>query len=532
MIIIGPQNITRVKLEKKISTIVQGVSDTTFATIIEALRSGPRTVHPDHFIYLDQLRNGNKRSSTNKKFSQDYQCRIHNNRYKLYHYVCRALVQIDGAETPGRLLRHPLEIAQCLLFRGHPDLALEWIDEAKKRAAVASDHLLLIECLDLERIVLKDIRGTDPQREANRSAIRAALQTLQTVADLRLLADEMLDIARRASNNPNSPLRKRADEIMAHPLVVQSESANSFKAKSNRFSILSVYNRWVNKLPEALEAANAHLALWDLHPEMVKHMPQAYISAVSNAFSFSLLLDKNTSWAEYQNRLNNPALRSKALKAELYRATELNYLLHRLKNGMYHEVTADRDRLINTMDELGRHLQPSFVITMNWNLAFHALLTNELRIAQRHFNRIVEGRHDPAKPEILALACAFETLVKAERQTLTPDDLVRLGKIHNASGGQNEVSLAVFAQLKALAENNSPKNLRSAQSNLWSLLVNFEPKKRPSGHDDLALWMYTRLSGQTMAKVLEENLHLKALANKADNPFAKDGPGHETPNEV
>lgn len=507
-------------LEKNLSEIVQGIGDKGYKTLVVAMKAGKHAPHPEHFVLLDHIRKGGKCTDEHLPhgLSEEYKKKIRVNRHRLYNYVCKALAQFEGPETQGRLVRQTLEVAHALLFRGHINQALEWINEAKKDATEACDHVLLVECLDLERVVLKDVRGSEVQREANRSAIRAALQTLHTVADLRLMADELLDIIRNGSNDQNSPMRKRADEIMAHPLVAQSDLAVSFKARSHRLSMLSVYNRWLNNLPEALKFANEHLALWELHSEMVQHMPQAYIGAVSNVLSFSLLLDKNASWLELKHLLDKPALKSKALRAQLYRATEMNYLLHRLKNGFYKEVARDRDRIKNTMDQLGNHLQPSFVVSINWNLAFHALITNELRVVQTYFNRIVEGRRDPAKPQLLALACAFEAWVMAERDVLTPDDLVRLLKVHDASNGANDISLAIFNLLPTLTEGRSEKQWKNSLLSLWGLLVQFDNEKTPIGTDDLALWLYARLTDRPMPEVIANNLHLQALHNRIDDP--------------
>ncbi len=493
--------------------LVSGLNSDTYAKMVKALRTKRPVPSPDHFRLLSHLyRCGPDQIDQCDGLSLAYRARLPQNRHQLFKMVCDALIEAEDPSTIGRGLRRELEIALLLRHCGHLHQSLDWFHKAQRRATDACDHTLVLECLDMERIVLKDIAGTQKEQEDNRSAIRAALGTLSAVAELRMLADEMLSISRGGQPIEGTPAMVRAKEMSEHRLLNDERTDMSFKARSYRLTFLSMYHRWLGNVPLALKFSEQHIRLWDLHPEMVQHMPQVYVSAVSNALSYYLTLGHSEKWSELRPRFDHKALNTGALKADMFRAIERTYLLHRLKTNDFDGITADRPRLLRELERFEKHLPPSFIMAMKSNLGMHAWLMDDRRTARRILLDVMDGPHRLSRPEAMYMATLVIALMDFDKGLMESEDMKRLRKKLAQYPKADALTALVMAQLPQLAEHargaEKEQQLHLAQTELaeWARTHRGVP-----GTDEYCLWLLHRCTGRPMFDLYLEKAHHRLL---------------------
>lgn len=500
----GPNNL---------ETLVQGLDEGLYGRLRDKLRQRNPPIAKEHFKMLTLLRNQDKADGRTAPSATDvYAVRPAQNKYQLYLMVVDVLLELSGPDAMGRTLRMELETGMMLRHMGHLHQSIDWLRKAQKRATEACDHVLLLECLDMERIVLKDIAGSQKQQEDNRSAIRAALATLDAVAELRMLADEMLSISRSGRAMEGSAATIRANEMLSHPLLREDKADTSFKARSYRLSFLTIYHRWMADIPKALQFSEEHLSLWDLHPEMVVHMPQAYTSAVSNALTYSLLLGRTDKWAELRPRFDHNALGTGALKADMFRAIEMTYLLHRLQNHDFEGVAADRKRLLTDLDRFERHLPASFIMSMKCNLGMHAWLMADVRPARRILLEVKDGPHSRARPDAVVMALVVTALMDIDKGDFGPDQTKKLrnklAQYPKASALMALLTehLPLLVQHMGTAQQKTTFNLALADLREASGTLKGAP-----GTEEYCLWLLHRTTGRSLRELFTEEAHREVL---------------------
>jgi hypothetical protein len=491
------------KVSKNLVDVLRHLDTRQYEALINDISRHEGPLLKDRLALVRHAREGGQPPELSVRFAK----RAAQYRMELYEEVCGKLV--DRVLAP-RTQRHSLDVAIMLLNLGLQMQSLDWLQDAKRTATMVCDHTLHLECLDTERKVLKDMTGTFRQQQDNRSEIRAALRTLNAVAELRLMADEMLTISRTSS--PFDPVRQRADDIVTHRLVSIPDEATSFKARSYRYIILCLYHKWTEDVPKAYEDAESHMNLWDLHPEMVAHEPMVFVNAVGNLMNYSLLLGHTDRFESLRQRLNQRKYHSRAFEVELFRTSEMALMLHRLQCQQFDELINDRARLIQNMERLNAHLPISFVAATHWNMAIACMICGQGRMSIQHFARLDHKRIAEARPHLHLTALAFKCLMHLDRDLFTHDDLRRLRRACSTSSQVPDTVSLILSHLPVLDEHKGRKTYSDINLKLIKECERLARKSQKSnGIEEYALWLLGHATGRSLRELFSEEAHKQVL---------------------
>jgi hypothetical protein len=443
---------------------------------------------------------------------------ISNLKAHLYKQILKAIAILNTSKDETIQLNELLDFAKILYNKCLYKECVKMLDKAKAMAVKNNLSILLLEILDLEKLVIpKTIEARNEKR----------------VNDLILTTNAVTESIKNGNVFSNLALKLNAYYVQTGFGKSREDLRNlkrffysslpNFKEEDLTFQEkLHLYNAYIGfyffsqKFKKGLHYAEINVQLFDDYPEMKQHKLEHYIKGLNNLLVVQNKLNRRQEFAQTLKKLTaikrNPELNlNENINLNLFRAIYMHEINRHFMLGEFRSgtriVSALENELVKFLPKLDKHS----ILLFYYKIACLYIGSDDYRTALRWLNKIynekeINLREDiHAFTRILLLICHYE---------LQNDNLLESSIRSTYRYLRNKGNLGIYEEnilffLKQVFSNPSEKVIKLHFLDLKSKMLSLESnrsEKRAFMYFDIISWLESKISKQAVEKVIKMKL--------------------------
>jgi len=397
---------------------------------------------------------------------------------------------------------------------------IKMIDKAKTRAIDYDYSILLLEILELEKLVLpKTIESGNEKRVekliVNTNQVAAAIKNINVFSNLSLkLKAHYTQIGSVRNKND----MKLVTEFFKKNLPVYKESGLTFQEKLYLYSSYVGYYLFIQDFKKGYSYAIKWLDLFEKQPEMINRKLEYYIRALNSLLSLQNKLYKYKDFLLTQKKLvsikrNKKLKLTENINLNLFKVIYIHEINRHFMLGEFKSGTRIVSALENELNKFIPKLDKHSLILFYYKIACLYIGSGNYKVALTWLNKIYneqDGLREDINSfvRILLLVCNYE---------LGNDDILEYHirstyryLIKIKSLGMYQKYILTF--LKHLFQNPNGKNLKKQFVLLKSqmlLLQKNKYEKRAFIYFDIISWLESKIENRTVQEIIKEKAQLK-----------------------
>ncbi len=440
----------------------------------------------------------------------------------LYYQVLKSLKLCNATNQDEIKIVELIDYARILYNKCLYKECIKMIDKAKEKALHCDYSILLLELLELEKLVVP--KTLDARNEFRvEKLIANTNQVSESIKNINMFSN--LSLKLKAHYNQIGSVRNKNDldkvsRFFKNNLPVYKESELSFQEKLYLYSSYVGYYLFIQDFEKGYSLAVKWVDLFEKRPEMINRKLEQYIKALNSLLSLQNKLYKYKEFVATQKKLisikrNKKLKLTENINLNLFKAIyihEINrhFLLGEFKSGT-RIVTALEDELNKFIPKLDKHS----LILFYYKIACLYIGNGNYKTAIKWLNKIY-NKHDDLREDInsfvriLLLVCNYELGNESLLEYHLRSTYRYFIKIKSL--GRYQKNILDF--LKVLFENPSNKKLEQQFVLLKTqmlLLQKNKYEKRAFLYFDIISWLESKIENKSVQEIIKEKAKLKIL---------------------
>ncbi len=323
------------------------------------------------------------------------------------------------------------------------------------------------------------------------------------------LAHEIISLASDSKNKTN---RKKLNQLVKHPFIVNEKNALTFHSKYTLFHTLYTYYAVFGNIDRQYHFAKKANELYEKKSEKIKINPLNYLFSLHNLISSCNDLEKFDEGKIYIDKLRNYSslLKSEREKAWAFFAYHDNNSVYYIRTGKFEEGIESAEKLLSEMNRLQVKLDSKQSVLLYFDAAkifFGAMDYKKSLACMNHIRNeknIVTSQADiEASTRIFYLLIHYEkgnfdlleNIVKSELRSM--EDTKRVFKIES-------VMLEFFGKkIQTATTRNEKRELFLNLKNELLLLEKDKKEKILMEQFDYISWVNSKINGRSLTEIIK-----------------------------
>jgi hypothetical protein len=426
----------------------------------------------------------------------------------LYEAILRGLRFTRGPESAETELREMLDHLEILHAKGLQAQAEKLLHAGLTKARELDLHAFTAEFHRWQRRLTKWRGGKALLTElAEIAAAEAqAIQNLAQDAHLRDLMGRIQIIFAQKVDDRNSAREAEMEALWADNALRRPPTEIGFHGLVSYHLAHAFYQRSQGKAGLSMEAWQSLVATYEAFPVQIKRQPDQYINSLASLLDARLNnMDLEPFLLELE-RLRRHKVKETNMVARIFFLEHHLSLRYALITGRLDQAMLAAPELEAGMTKFAKYLNASLELTLLYNLCALYFLAERYPEAQRYINLALNRPHLPLREDILEALRLLEMLARYARGQL--DVLAHLHKSAERRLRQltnkPPFGLMTHKLIGKLLDAADARETALAIKNIHAQLLTLEPEIKPTGFEELWLWVCGRLEGKRMVEVLRE----------------------------
>lgn len=439
----------------------------------------------------------------------------------LYKLVLKSVRLCNTTDSIKIEIAEQLDFARILYSKCLYKECVKMLDKAKKTAIQHDSSILLLEILELEKLVLpKTIESKNQDR------VNFLIETSNHVAESIRKSNVFSNLALKLTayymqtgfNKSQADLEK-VKSYFYSSLPEYDENLLSFHEKLHLYHSYIGYYFYIQDFERGMDYALRLVELFEKHPEMKIHHLEQYIKALNSLLAVQNKLNRYSEFVATQKKLialkrDRTLSLSENINLNLFKAIYIHEINRHFMLGEFRAgtriVNALEDELNKFVPKLDRHS----VLLFYYKIACLYIGSGNYRIAIKWLNNIYnEKEHDVREDlqdftRILLLVCHFEL----NNDILLESTIRSTYRYFRKHGALSKYQELILHFLRNLFKQNTDKTLKDQFTQLKSdleKLVHTPDEKRAFMYFDIISWLESKIQKKTVESIIKEKLRTK-----------------------
>lgn len=433
----------------------------------------------------------------------------------LYYQILKSVKLCNSSKLENLKITELIDYIRILYNKCLYKECVKMIDKAKALAMENDRSVLLLEILDLEKLVIPKTLESGNENRVN-LLITTTNQVAESIKNINIFSN--LSLKLNSYYNQTGFIKNKKDlqkvsRFFESSLPKYNESNLSFQEKLYLFNSFVGYYFYIQNFEMGYKYASKWLDLFEKQPEMKRHKLEMYIKALNSLLVAQNKLYKYKEFAETQKKLiaikrDKHLILTENTNLNLFKAIYVHEINRHFMLGEFKSGTRIVAALENELNKLIPMLDKHSILLLYYKIACLYLGSGNYKMAIKWLNKIynekeIELREDIYSfARILLLVCHFE---------LGNGDLVEANirstyRYFLKKGQLTQYQTYILNFLKNLFTNPSERNLKKQFISLKMQMLPLEKnkfEKRAFLYFDIISWLESKIEKRTVQDIIK-----------------------------
>lgn len=433
----------------------------------------------------------------------------------LYFQILKSVKLCNSSKLENLKLTELIDYARILYNKCLYKECVKMLDKAKKMAKENDRSVLLLEILELEKLVIPKTLESGNENRVNELIITTN-QVAESIKNINIFSN--LSLKLNSYYNQTGFIKSKKDlQNVSHffesSLPKYNEKNLSFQEKLYLYNSFVGYYFYIQDFEMGYKYASKWVDLFEKQPEMKRHKLEMYIKALNSLLVVQNKLYKYKEFAETQKKLiaikrDRKLILTENTNLNLFKAIYVHEINRHFMLGEFKSGTRIVSALENELNKLIPMLDKHSVLLLYYKIACLYLGSGNYKIAIKWLNKIynkkeIELREDIYSfARILLLVCHFE-LGNAD---LVESNIRSTYRYFLKKGLLTQYQTYILNFLKHLFTNSSERNLKNQFISLKNQMLILEKnkfEKRAFLYFDIISWLESKIENRTIQDIIK-----------------------------
>ena len=427
-------------------------------------------------------------------------------KHYLFHLILNRITLLHSSKESQ--LRMFLTQADILYKKGLYSSYEKLLRKSKSRAVHLEMYGVLLEILRMEHINAwrkADLKEAELVIEEEKKI----LALFNNQKQYTHLANEIITLL---SDNKDEKNKKRLNQLMRHPFIVNEKNALTFNSKYTLFHTLYTYYIIYGNFRRQYYFGKKANDLYETHPEKIKHNPLQYLYSLHNLISSCNDSKKYEEAKIYIDKLqsNSALLTSEREKSWAFFTYHDNNSVFYIKTGNFEEGILSAEKLIRELNESKIKMDKKHYVLLYFDAAKIFFGTGDYKQCLASMNKIQHERETiKTQSDLDASVRIFYLLLHYEKGNIELLEHIIKSELRNLSGTDTRYKIenVLFEFFgKSIQKINSQKEFKELFAGLKKQLLLLRADKNEKiimEQFDYISWVESKIENKPFAEVVK-----------------------------
>lgn len=439
----------------------------------------------------------------------------------LYFQLLKSTKLCNSSNLENIKITELLDYSRILYNKCLYKECVKMIDKAKEMAIENDRSVLLLEILELEKLVIpKTLESGNEQRVSllidTTNYVAASIKNINTFSNLSLRLNAYY--VQTGFSRSKEDLEK-VTHFFNSSLPVYDEKKLSFQEKMYLYNSYVGYYFFIQDFINGYKYATKWVELFEQQPEMKRHKLELYIKALNSLLAVQNKLYKYKEFAETQKQLialkrDKTLILTENINLNLFKAIYVHEINRHFMLGEFKQGTRIVGALESELNKFIPKLDKHSVLLLYYKIACLYLGSGNYKTAIKWLNKIynekeIELREDIYSfSRILLLVCHFEL----GNDYLVESTIRSTYRYFGKKGQLSQYQKYILNFLKDLFTDPSDQNLKKKFIALKKQMLSLEKnkyEKRAFMYFDIISWLESKIENRSVQEIIKEKARKK-----------------------
>ncbi len=434
----------------------------------------------------------------------------------LYYQLLKCLKLCNTNNLDTINIIELLNYARILYSKGLYKECIKMIDKVKKMAIENDYSILLLEILELEKLVIPKTLNEGNERRVN-IVITETVKVAESIKNINIFSNLALKLNSyyvQTGFIKNKADLERITYLFSSSLPPYKKNTLSFQEKLYLYNSYIGYYLFIQDFKQANIYADKLVKLFDEQPEMKRHKLEMYIKALNNLLVAQHKLYKYNEFVATQKKLvaikrDKTLVLTENINLNLFKTIYFHEINRHFMSGEFKSGTRIVAALESEINKFISRLDKHSVLLFYYKISCLYFGSNNFKIALKWLNKILNEREINLREDlysfsrILSLICHFEL----EHSDLIESNIKSTYRYFMKKGDLTIYQTHILDFLKRILKDSSDKSLKKGLIQLKNEMEQLEKnrfEKRAFIYFDILSWLESKLEKRTVQEVIKE----------------------------
>jgi len=441
----------------------------------------------------------------------------------LYYQLLKSTKLCNSSNLENIKITELLDYARILYNKCLYKECVKMIDKAKAMASENDRSVLLLEMLELEKLVIpKTLESGNEQRVSlvinTTNQVAESIKNINTFSNLSLRLNSYY--VQTGFSKSKEDLQKVTNYFRSS-LPDYKEVDLSFQEKMYLYSSFVGYYFYIQDFSNGYKYAAKWVALFEQQPEMKRHKLELYIKALNSLLAVQNKLYKYKEFSETQKQLiaikrDKNLVLTENINLNLFKAIYVHEINRHFMLGEFKSGTRIVAALESELDKFVPKLDKHSVLLLYYKIACLYVGSGNYRTAIKWLNKIYNEKEIDLRADIysftriLLLVCHFEL----GNDYLVESNIRSTYRYFRKKGELSQYQKYILKFLRDLFSDFSDRNLKKQFVELKKQMVRLESNKyerRAFLYFDIISWLESKIENKSVQEIIKEKARKKIM---------------------
>lgn len=434
----------------------------------------------------------------------------------LYYQLLKCLKLCNSDNLDSINIIELIDYARILYSKCLYKECIKMIDKVKKMAIENDYSILLLEILELEKLVIPKTLNAGNEQRVNQ-VITETVQVAESIKNINIFSNLSLKLNSyyvQTGFIKNKEDLHRLDQLFHSSLPVYNEHNLSFQEKLYLYNSFIGYYFFIQNFKQAYVYADKLVTLFEIQPDMKKHKLEMYIKALNNLLVAQHKLFKYNEFVFTQKKLvaikrDKTFVLTENINLSLFKTIYFHEINRHFMSGEFKSGTRMVAALESEINKFISRLDKHSILIFYYKISCLYFGSSNFKMALKWLNKILNEKEIQLREDlysfsrILSLICHFEL----ENSDLVESTIKSTYRYFIKKGDLTIYQTYILDFLKRILTDGSAKNLRNSLIRLKSEMEQLEKnhfEKRAFIYFDIISWLESKIQKRTVQEIIRE----------------------------
>ncbi|MGQ0826880.1 MAG: hypothetical protein ACT4ON_00655 [Bacteroidota bacterium] len=434
----------------------------------------------------------------------------------LYYQLLKTLKLSNSNNLEDIQIVELLDYARVLYNKCLYKECVKMIDKAKKLATENDRSVLLLEILELEKLVIPKTLDVGNEQRVS-FVVTETERAAESIKNINIFSNLSLKLnsyyVQTGFSRTKNDLEK-VTEFFNTSLPKYDEKRLSFQEKLYLYNSFVGYYFFIQDFKNGYYYANKWVALFEIQPEMKKHKLEMYIKALNSLLAVQSKLYKYNEFAETQKKLialkrDKDLTLTENINLNLFKAIYVHEINRHFMLGEFKSGTRIVGKLENELNKFIPKLDKHSILLLYYKIACLYFGSENYRTGLKWFNKITNEREIKLREDIHSFARILSLISHFE---LRNDDLVESNikstyRYFTKKGDLTIYQKYILDFLKRILVDSSESTIKKGFILLKERMQSLEKntfEKRAFLYFDIISWLESKIEKRSVQEIIKQ----------------------------